>query len=82
MEKENMQCHDFCAHQICFLPWLKVKNLGSAGGQREKIDWQEAHKFDCWLVQTIFIFCQFSQGIGKWLGQFQGQGKFWLGKTF
>jgi len=24
---------------------------------REKIDWQELHKFDCWLEQTIFIFC-------------------------
>jgi len=24
--------------------------------QREKIDWQEAGKFDCWLVQMIFIF--------------------------
>jgi len=25
--------------------------------EREKIDWQEAHKFDCQLVRTIFIFC-------------------------
>jgi len=25
--------------------------------QREKIDWQEARKFDCQLVRTIFIFC-------------------------
>jgi len=25
--------------------------------QREKIDWQEACKFDCWLVWMIFIFC-------------------------
>jgi len=25
--------------------------------QREKIDWQEVSKFDCRLVQTIFIFC-------------------------
>jgi len=25
--------------------------------QREKIDWQEARKFDYWLVRTIFIFC-------------------------
>jgi len=25
--------------------------------QREKIDWQEPRKFDCWLVWTIFIFC-------------------------
>jgi len=25
--------------------------------QREKIDWQEPRKFDCQLVQTIFIFC-------------------------
>jgi len=24
---------------------------------REKIDWQEACKFDCRLVRTIFIFC-------------------------
>jgi len=24
--------------------------------QREKMDWQEARKFDCWLVRTIFIF--------------------------
>jgi len=37
--------------------------------QREKIDWQEALKFDCRLVRTIFIFCcssQFSQDIGEW----------------
>jgi len=25
--------------------------------QREKIDWQEARKFDCRLVRTIYIFC-------------------------
>jgi len=25
--------------------------------EREKIDWQEVCKFDCWLVRTIFIFC-------------------------
>jgi len=23
------------------------------------MDWQEARKFDCWLVRTIFIFCLF-----------------------
>jgi len=23
--------------------------------QREKIDWQEPSKFDCWLVRTIFM---------------------------
>jgi len=37
--------------------------------EREKIDWQELHEFDCWLVWTIFIFfvtCQFSQDIGEW----------------
>jgi len=37
--------------------------------QREKIDWQEQGKFDCWLVRTIFIFVvprQFSQEIGEW----------------
>jgi len=37
--------------------------------QREKIDWQEAHKFDCWLEGTIFIFCcpsSISQDIGEW----------------
>jgi len=27
--------------------------------QREKIDWQEPSKFDCWLVRTIFIFVNF-----------------------
>jgi len=25
--------------------------------EREKIDWQEPGKFDCWLVWMIFIFC-------------------------
>jgi len=25
--------------------------------EREKIDWQEARKFDCRLVRTIFSFC-------------------------
>jgi len=25
--------------------------------EREKIDWQEARKFDCRLVRKIFIFC-------------------------
>jgi len=37
--------------------------------QREKIDRQETCKFDCQLVQTIFIFVvpyQFSQDICKW----------------
>jgi len=28
---------------------------------REKFDLQEARKFDCWLVRTIFIFCCPSQ---------------------
>jgi len=38
--------------------------------QREKIDWQEALKFDCQLVPTIFLFFvvprQFSKDIGEW----------------
>jgi len=34
--------------------------------KREKIDWQEACKFDCRLVQMIFIFCCPSQEIGEW----------------
>jgi len=29
--------------------------------EREKIDWQETHKFDCRLVRKIFIFCCPSQ---------------------
>jgi len=33
----------------------KALNYGCAG--REKIDWQEARKFDSRLVRTIFIFC-------------------------
>jgi len=24
---------------------------------REKFDWQEPCKFDCWLERTIFLFC-------------------------
>jgi len=50
---------------------VKIETLGVAGWcqQREKIDWQEQPKFDCWLVQKIFIFFvvphQFSQDIGK-----------------
>jgi len=27
--------------------------------EREKIDWQEQHRFDCRLVRTIFIFISF-----------------------
>jgi len=37
--------------------------------QRGKNDWQEARKFDCQLVQTIFIFCcplAIFQDIGQW----------------
>jgi len=37
--------------------------------EREKIDWQEARKFDCRLVRTIFIFVvphKFSQDICEW----------------
>jgi len=36
--------------------------------QREKIDWQEARKFDCWCGLFLFFVvpCQFSQDIGKW----------------
>jgi len=33
------------------------EGLGRRGG-REKFDWQEACKFDCQLVRTIFIFCE------------------------
>jgi len=35
--------------------------------QREKIDWQEALKFDCRLVRTIVVLRQFSQVVGEWL---------------
>jgi len=38
--------------------------------EREKIGWQEPCKFDCQLVQTIFIFCcplSISPVVGKWL---------------
>jgi len=35
---------------------LSLSTLGWCR-QREKIDWQEARKFDCRLVRTIFIFC-------------------------
>jgi len=37
--------------------------------EREKIDWQEARKFDCRLVRTIFIFVvprKFSLDAGEW----------------
>jgi len=48
------------------------KYLGISLGwcrEREKIDWQEPRKFDCWMVRTIFIFCcppSFSQVVGEW----------------
>jgi len=35
---------------------LAVRNLLGWCWQREKIDWQEARKFDCQLVRTIFSF--------------------------
>jgi len=57
-------------------PWNKTGWVLAWCQQREKNDWQEARKFDCQLVWTIFIFCCLS------LGRFRGQGKFWLGKKF
>jgi len=46
--------------------------------EREKMDWQEALKFDCRLVRTIFIFLRGRKLIGRkplilivgWCGQF------------
>jgi len=35
--------------------------------KREKFDWQEAPKFDCPLVRTIFVVLrQFAQVVGEW----------------
>jgi len=45
---------------LLFLGWCQL---------REKIDWQEARKFDCrWCGQFLFFVVprQFSQGIGEW----------------
>jgi len=48
-------------------------NSYSCGGgvgwcqQREKIDWQEPRKFDCWLVRTIFYFLLSSGNFPKLL---------------
>jgi len=53
------------------LGWLNLKQQGLGWcREREKIDWQEPHKFGCRLVRTIFLFVvpqQFSQDIiGEW----------------
>jgi len=47
---------DFLATVQCLVKIEIGEGLGWCQ-LREKIDWQECHKFDCWLVQTIFIFC-------------------------
>jgi len=59
-------CKEFLLRFWLLLQWL-VENCSNTTKstlplvgwcrRREKIDWQEAQKFDCWLVRTIFIFC-------------------------
>jgi len=39
------------------LEYLNYQKISRVVPAREKIDWQETQKFDCQLVQTIFIFC-------------------------
>jgi len=52
----NPEQHVFTERTI--VPCQFFQGNGEWGGlQREKIDWQEAQKFDCRLVRTIFIFC-------------------------
>jgi len=41
---------------VIFLRRMRGTRVGWCW-EREKIDWQEARKFDCRLVRTIFIFC-------------------------
>jgi len=45
-----------CPPLVEFGTALAVTGLGWCQ-QREKIDWQELPKFDCWLERTIFNFC-------------------------